>query len=678
MEELVLNFNRKSPQEKEKVVDINIENNTGKDLIYKLLLGTDGVWNVLRDYDNEANFLWKPEQDGKYFVMVQAKEKDSKKSFEYIKRAEYTINETEEEKIITNVFLNKDKLNLGEKLNIEVDVISNPIMFKYWISGKDGWQLIKDFSVDNKITFTANEIGKHQILIECKNPDSENNFDDFQTKDFEVFDIIKPEITNFKCLSFDLLVGEELVFQVDSKHDDSRTILYKFLKIDEKGEILCIQDYSSKKMVSFTEKKSGEYKLLCLAKDMYSNKPYDDRALMVYAIKEYNPVQIKNFSTDFNSPQMNGTKILLKAVASGGSNLVYRFKVDGNYGEDSGYIKNNTYLWETKHEGDYKITLWVKDEGFKGDFEEEATMEYSIEKKSLKPIKIVDILLNKEDNYLINNPINVKVIAEGELSLKYSFIVYKDRKEIERASYGSVNWIEFTPKIGGEYEMEIRIKDKFSDKEYDCHQFISFKVKEYAEGKIDYVLVPSKEFYLVGDNIEIEAICQNTEETLIKYVISLDGRVIEDIDYTKNKKLIVSPKRSGKYIIDLFAKNIKCKEEFDTKKQVKVYINDTPPITNTKICSDKTYFNINEEASFFVKSSGGREVCYEFYIMENREWKIVQKYSRKNYYAFIPFSKGVFKMLVLTKSFHKKFSYEDYDVIQFTVAGENKMAKFIN
>ena len=677
MEELVLNFNKKSPQDKERVVDINIENNTGKNLIYKLLLGTDGVWNVLRDYDDEANFLWKPEQNGKYFIMVQAKEKDSKKSFEYIKREECTVNSTEE-KIIGNIHLDKEKLNLGEKLNIDVETKSNPIMFKYWISGKDGWQLIKDFSVDNKITVTANEVGKHQVLVECKKPDSENNFDDFETKDFQVDDIVKPEIINFKCLSLDLLVGEELTFQVDSKHDESRTILYKFLKIYEKGEIICIQDYSSKKRVSFIEKKPGEYKLLCLAKDMYSNKPYDDRALMVYEIKDYNPIEITKFTTDFNSPQMNGTKILLKAVCTGGNNLLYRFKINGNYSEDSGYIKNNTYLWETKHEGDYKITLWVKDESFEGDFEQEVNMEYSIEKKSLKPIKIVDIILNKQDNHLINEVINVKVIAEGELNLKYSFIIYKDRKEIERTDSGSDNWVEFTPKYGGEYEIEIRIKDRLSAKEYDCHQFISFKVKEYIEGKIDYVLVPSKEFYLVGDNIELEAICQNTGDTLIKYVISLDGRVIEEIDYTPNKKLIVSPKRSGKYIIDLFAKNVRCKKDFDNKKQVKIYINDTPPVTNTKIYSDKTYFNINEEASFYVKSNGGREVCYEFYIMENREWKIVQKYSRKNYYAFIPFSKGVFKMLVLSKSFHKKLSYEDYDVIQFTVAGENKMAKFIN
>ena len=71
--------------------------------------------------------------------------------------------------------------------------------------------------------------------------------------------------------------------------------------------------------------------------------------------------------------------------------------------------------------------------------------------------------------------------------------------------------------------------------------------------------------------------------------------------------------------------------------------------------------------TFSVKSSGGRDVCYEFYVMEAGDWIKVQEYSKKNYYTFIPFTKGSYKIMVTAKSFYKNVNYEDYDEISFEV-----------
>ena len=58
---------------------------------------------------------------------------------------------------------------------------------------------------------------------------------------------------------------------------------------------------------------------------------------------------------------------------------------------------------------------------------------------------------------------------------------------------------------------------------------------------------------------------------------------------------------------------------------------------------------------------------YEFYLMENNEWRKVQAYSRKHYYSFIPFIQGKYKILALAKSYYKNVNYEDYDEITFYV-----------
>ncbi|MGL5245003.1 MAG: triple tyrosine motif-containing protein, partial [Sarcina sp.] len=253
-------------------------------------------------------------------------------------------------------------------------------------------------------------------------------------------------------------------------------------------------------------------------------------------------------------------------------------------------------------------------------------------------------------------------------NLRYSFIISKGGIKKQEISYGSTNWISFVPKENGEYELEVRVKDKYSNKEYDAHTIFHFKVKEYIEGKIKHILVPSKGYFLVGDLIELEAVLTNTKETLIKYVTKINEQVVEETNYISNNKITIEPKCSGKYEIIIYAKNKKCKNEFDSKREVKIYINDALPVTNTKISSSKAIYKVNEEVSFIATSNGGSAVCYEYYIMINGNWNLVQKYSRKNYYTFRPYVKGKYRILVLAKShYNKKRTYEDYDSLELMV-----------
>lgn len=672
MEDLLLRLDKISPQDAGEEINIKAVIDEQDGLLCKFLIGKDGIWETLKDFDDNFEVNWKPKEEGQYMIIGQVRKVDSKKPFDYKTTVNYIIGPADDT-LIANIYGNKEVFNIGEKLIIEVETKKNPTMFRYLISSKNGWQIIKDYSMENKIVYTTREAGNFEMLIECKTPESSNNFDDFKTFSFKVEDVIKPEIIDFKCLTNDILVDEELVFQVAVKQTDERTLLYKFMKLNPDGKSYCIQDYSSRRMVSYTEKESGTYKLLCLVRDMYSTREFDDRAVMVYEVKPYNPIILKSFTTDFSSPQIIDSNILIKVLAEGGKNLLYRFKIDGNYGEDSGYIRNSSYLWTSKYDGEYTITVLIKDESYEGEYEILETMDYLIEKKSNKAIKILDVLLDKDKNYLVNETVNIKVVADGGTDLKYAFIVYKGEKEIERMEYGNANWVNFTPEEYGEYKFEVRVKDKYSKKEYDSHTVMQFKVKEYLEAEIEYILVPLKGYFLVGDAIEIEAISQNTKETLIKYVTKINDQIVEETDFIESKKIVFTPQCSGKYVIELFAKNRKCKDEFDTKRDVKIYVNEAPPITDTKIICDKNTFKANEEVTFNASSNGGKEVCYEYYLMRDGNWNLMQKYSRKKYYSFIPFKQGRYRVLLLSRSYYKKCAYEDYDTLEFVVEDEEEL-----
>lgn len=667
MENLVILFDKDSPRNKED--EVLIEAVFGKEpLQYKFIIGNDGVWNTIQEFSESDTCIWNPSAEGKYIVMVQGKKEGSSRPFDYLAKEEFVIGEKEIEKLIKDVNMDKTHLTVGEKITIDVLGNEQGLLYRFWIKGNQDWELIRDYTTSNRLVFTANKEGKQEILIECKEVNSSENFDEFTTIKFNVVLPTKIEITDFKCLTEELLINQELVFKVSSSLDDKRSLLYKFIKISKDGKVTCIQDYSSRRLVSYQEKEAGEYKLLCLVRDILSNKEYDDRAIMLYSVKAYNPINIKSFTPDTNSPQMNGSTINFKAEVDGGREIVYRYIVEGEVAEDSGYIRRNEYTWETQKEGEYTVTLYVKDISYDGDYEDKKVINYTIDKKSDKPVKIVDIITDNKKTALIGQPINMKVKAEGGISLKYSFVIYKDNKEKERIGFSDSNWINFIPDEKGEYEVEIRVKDKYSNKEYDSHTFIYVRAKEYLPGEIDYILLPNKSSYLVGDLIDIEAVVQNTRSVLIRYVTKINGYLVEDTGFIQNKKIQLKPKCSGKYTFEVYSKNIKCEEEFDSKKEVSIYVSEATPVTNTKILCDREEIVCNEEVTFKVTSVGGKDVCYEFYIMEKGNWIKTQSYSKKDYYTFIPFLRGEYRVMVLAKSFYKKVNYEDYGEFSFTAS----------
>ncbi|MDZ5010462.1 triple tyrosine motif-containing protein, partial [Clostridium perfringens] len=153
----------------------------------------------------------------------------------------------------------------------------------------------------------------------------------------------------------------------------------------------------------------------------------------------------------------------------------------------------------------------------------------------------------------------------------------------------------------------------------------------------------------------------------LRYITKINGREIEDTGYIESKRIRFKPKCSGKYTFEIYGKNVLCTEDCDAKKEVSLYVNEATPVTNTKIRVKNENLQVNSEITFEASSEGGKEVCYEFYIMEKRNWIRVQAYSRKNYYTFVPFSPGNYRVLVLSKSYYKKVNYEDYTSIEFEV-----------
>lgn len=693
MSELVVSFDPKVKALKNEEIKINVESEISSSLKYRFFEGRNSIWNPITEFQEENSCTWVPNDTGRFMIMVQAKEIQSTKTFDYtalkhiqIKEIEDINNELDDEvedsledvihtddndvsndMSISDVILEKTKYLIGEKVNIIVKTSVEPALIRMWRKAKSGWEPLKDYNLDNKFSYTAINEGREEILIECKNPNSENDIDDYKTVTFKVEKLRDIQIADIKCMTDNLVVNEELVFKIHTNCENKRSLLYKYYLGDKEGNVRCIQDYSSYDIVSFKVKEKGEYKVFCLIRDMFSNNSYDDRAVINFNVKSYEDIKIKRFASDLVSPQLAGTSINLVANATGGRQLVYRYIIEGPFCEDSGYIRNSNYIWVPENAGSYEVTLQVKDISSNEDYEAKETLTYQIDKKGEKPVRIVEVIKSNSTSTIINEPIKISAKAEGGTALKYSFIVFKNGVEEERVDFGSLNWVKFIPTEKGSYEIEIRIKDKYSKKEYDANSFVSFNVKEFVPAKIDYLIKSYKDCYIVGDNIDIEAVCRNTTNVLVRYVTKIDGREVEDTGYVKFKKLTTKPRCPGKYTIEVYAKSVESDVAYDDKSKINIYVSNAIPVHDTEISCDREQIVTNKEVTFNVDSKGGKDVCYEFYIMEKGNWVKMQSYSKKKYYTFLPFVAGEYRLLVLSKSFYKKVHYEDYAEFKFIV-----------
>lgn len=647
-------------------IKIEVEESPYENLLYKYIIGFAGKWETIKGFTSQKIVNYTVKEQGSYIIMVQGKKEKSTKSFNFVTRYELLIGDMNKN-LIKNIVYQDKKYNVGDKLKIEAETIDEDILLRYWVNENNNWMLVKDYSNSKILNWNIRTPKEQEILIEAKESNSTKNFEDSKKIRISVEDLENLEITSFKCLTPELLKGKELIFKVSSSSEDKRIILYKFTKIKEDGESLLIQDYSTKKMASFIENDKGNYKLLCNAKDIYSLSCYDSRAIINYKVLEYPDVKILSFSSDFSSPSPCGKTINLKAIVTGGNNLLYKFIINGPVTVESSYEKTSVYAWTPGTPGEYDLILYVKDMSFQEEFEAKESIKYVVNQDKFESAEIESIEISKENEAVCNERIHIKAYGKGSSNIRYAFIVRKNDTQIDKISYGTCSFVDFTPTESGLYSVDILVKDKYSEKEYDSHVEKFINVKEYKEAFIDHILIPVKDKYLVGECLKFNIVVKNTKNVLIKYILRINKHKVEEINYKEVESFDLVPQIKGEYIIEFYAKNKKSDKNFDSKKEIKINVIEAMPITNTKLCCDKIMLRKGDSVAINACCDGGKDVLYEFYTMEDGEWNIAQKYSKLNYFSLVTYREGKYKILALTKSEGNNSSYEDYDILEIEV-----------
>lgn len=562
----------------------------------------------------------------------------------------------------------KDNYFVGDKITISCDDEDETKLYRFLLIYNKNTTMLRDYSSDNNFFYLIDKEGTFKIKIQIKDLISSKIFDEEKEIEINVKSIPKIDIVSFKCLSQERIIDSPILFEVKTNAEEGRIVLFKFVKISEDGSQTTVQDFSTNNKITLLEDKNGAFKLLCLVKDVKSPSKFDDRAVIKYEVAQYKPITIKAFKSDMVSGQNVGTPITLNSEVVGGNNLKYRFLIEGPEKNDSGYINSNYFKWLPELEGNYSLTLFVKDESFGGDYEDKQSFNYFIEPALARDIVIKNIFIENPKSALIGIPNRIEVHAEGSENIRYKFIVKKGDELLEMIDYSENNWVNFMPDEKGSYTIEIHAKDKYSKKPYDVMSSAELKVFEYIPAKIDYLINFNEDNNLINMPVKINIITEIGKDIYIKYKILVDGHFVDESQYELLNAISFTPKITGEYKVIVFAKNLRSNEEYDSKKIATFKVENALPVKNATIECLNSSIIVGDKVSFYVKSEENNDALYQFYLYENESWKLVQDFSSNNSFSYIPNVKGNCKLIAICKNSLRIVNYDcvatcDYEVL---------------
>ncbi len=425
------------------------------------------------------------------------------------------------------------------------------------------------------------------------------------------------------------------------------------------------------------------------------------------------------FETGSKSPGIKNEQILIRVNnEENGEEYFYKFMVgiDGKWKTLRGYEKTNEIRWIPTKIGNYIIMVQIKEyksikpfdfilkEKYKvvderdrqngketdennmtGRKEEKDSVEIEINnveqneanniedkvemKISADDIRIKKININKMIENGKVNFLDLEIIPNIKGDFLYKFII-NNNKEKDVMGYSDLSFISFSPDDVESYKIETYIKEAKEKKGYEDKAFSNVYINDKDGKYIDYTILNIKDYYRIGDDIIIDFnfSLKNIEDYI--YSIKIDGIKIEESNFTNNSRLHIKPKSAGVYTVYIGKKKGEEEKNKSMYGILKFKVNSMNPVKIKEVRLDKEEVFINDFVTVSVEAEGGKYILYEFYMKIDDKWEKVQKYSKKNFFTFMPVEKNIYNLFIVAKSNTSNEQYDDQYKLDINVLKE--------
>ena len=340
----------------------------------------------------------------------------------------------------------------GNKVSLKVEASGvGELQYKFLIrDSKGNWYVIRNYSSLNTCTWTTGTIGDNILYVDVKDENGNITRKEMSYKVISEPPIIDSFIPNKLSPQ-----ASGTVVTLTAQASGIGKLQYKFLVRDNKGNWYVIRNYSSLNTCTWTTGAIGNKTLYVDVKDSNGSVT---RKSIVYKVASIAKPTISSFKTNLASPQTSGTKVTLKATATGTGALQYKFVIrdeKGNYYVLRDFASSNTFEWQTGNAGTKTLIVHVKD-SYGSTVSKE--MAYTIKAKS--SVNINSLYTSKTSPQKVGTALAINTDATGTGTVNYKYSIYTANKGWEVLSdYSTSSLVVWNPTKADSYKIKVEVKD---------------------------------------------------------------------------------------------------------------------------------------------------------------------------------------------------------------------------
>lgn len=411
-------------------------------------------WGVLQEMSTKKEATWTPKTTGKYTLIMNIKDRSG---YMITKEIPFVIEERIW-KLEAVEAAGGAVQELGEAVKISAKVSNSNSKLQYkFVWMKDDWAdwgVIREFSSNNTVEWTPDEVGEYTIIADVK--------DGTVTEHANMQIIVESTKWEFKEIKTSLAspqrVGREIKITPVIEGNKS-SLRYKFVwQKNNWSEWGVLQEYSTNDTYMWTPEKAGTYTLIMNVTD---KKNETQTMSITYKVVDKD-WKYENVVAD-NAQVPTGQKVTIKPLISGNTDgLIYKYVWRNENWSEWGVVQEFSYdneiEWSSEKPGTYYIHVDVKEDTGRN-------LETQIVK--IKVLQgswtIQGINSSPQSPQCANTKINLSANVLGNTTgLQYKFVWQKDDwakwgviQELSNAN--SVVWI---PKENGTYKLYLDVKDR--------------------------------------------------------------------------------------------------------------------------------------------------------------------------------------------------------------------------
>ena len=348
-------------------------------------------------------------------------------------------------------------------------------------------------------------------------------------------------------------------------------------------------------------------------------------------------VNISSFEANKTSPQDLGASIKFTAKATGTEGVQYQYLVNNNVVQD--YSSSNSFDWTPEEEGEYVITVKVKNGRGKSTSK---NINYTIKEKEINKFTLDSFEGSVVSPQKVGT--SIKFTAKASEAAQYCFFVRdENNKNTTIKSYSSSNTATWTPTAAGTYKVYCKAMNLDG---------------EVVAKRLDYVINADT---LKINNVVTSASSPQKVGSSIKFTINATGAkqygfIIKDASgknttlksYSSSNTATWKPTKAGSY-------KIYCKVKGSDGKIVYKVLNYVIEKAEAiKINSFKANLaspqSVGQSIVLTASAKGNTTLMYQFWQLDpNGNMKALNSYSNKSSITWKPTIKGQYILWVDVK-----------------------------